>query len=230
MRIDGSSLHPLTVLMLYGLQLEKRDGILVGTFLRKPFKHDEFWEVSSWLHLYDVVVSVPYGDQCVHKTVVFEFWAPSIPEPVLSEWLRRRVVLTPGKRYVQSFDGIVEEIARLARGADEVKVYVTSKYARPGYVYAFAERLRTRNMHIYIATSTNQRIKRMDKTVHLVYTASHRKLILVAARRGRYWHVTGYHGSMNLFFPGVDDYMLAANDFYDLQAVVHGLIRSFLVL
>ena len=247
LQFDLTSLHPLTIAMLYGFQLERQTfmDVLVGSHLKKPLHVSEFEDVLAWLMLDDVAVPVPslfhseFFDCDVGKNTVLEVWAPRIDDRVLKYLLRSRLTLmVPEESYIQSYKEMVSTIKKLADGAREVRVYVISKFAQPGYLGRFINDFAgIGDVKVYIAveepsmpTYFRRKVTEYDN-VFYVPTRSHRKIIVIAMRdeEGE-WAITGYRGSMNLFFPGVDDYMEAVNDVKDLQRTLHGLIRAFLIV
>ena len=245
-RLDLSSLHPISVPMLYGFQLERSmvTDYLVGTPLKKPVKVSDFEEVLAWLFLDQVVVPVPsmlykeFFNCDLDKNVVFEFWMPRIDQRLLERAVKSVVTLAiPQDTYILSYKEMISSLKTIIGNGSEIRLYVLSKFAQPGYLGKFIEEFGgSGDITVYIATeepSIPSYFKKKLETygnVFIVPTRSHRKLVL-AVFRDEFgdWSLTGYRGSMNLFYPGVDDYMEAVNDLKDLQRLIHGLIRAFLV-
>jgi len=244
--VDIYSLDPVEALALYGFQLEDElsEGFFKGAYLKKPVRVFEFEEIIGWLSIQRLAVSVPsrkFADlfPCsVENEIVYEVWAPKVPVHVLENRVKALVdLVVPEKRYVTSFTDMLDLIAKHVESSSAIKIFVLSKFAEPGYLGRFIELFRDTHADIYLAieeASVPKYLKAMaEKTgnIRFVTSRSHRKLILMLLRdEFGDWNVLGYRGSMNLFFPGVDDYMEAVNDFSDLQVLLHGIIRAFLIV
>jgi len=244
--LDIRTLGPVETLMLYGFQLEDElnEGFFRGAYLKKPVRVYEFEEILEWLGMQRVAVPVPSRKfaelfPCsIENEIVYEVWAPKIPVQVLeSRAVELTDLIVPEKHYITSFVDMLNTIAEHINEGINVKVFVLSKFAEPGYLGRFIELFRDSHADIYLAveeTSIPKYLKAIaEKTVNIrfVTTRSHRKLILILLQdEFGDWSVLGYRGSMNLFFPGVDDYMEAVNDFRDLQVLLHGIIRAFLIV
>jgi len=243
--IDIYSLDPVESLMLYGFQLEDElsEGFFIGAYLKKPVRVFEFEEILNWLNIQRLTVSIPSRKfaelfPCsIENEVVYEVWVPKIPVSVLESRVKMLTdLIVPRKRYITSFTDMLDAIAKHIDAGSNVKVFVLSKFAEPGYLGRFIELFKESHADIYLAiedASVPKYLKAMAEksgNIRIVTSRSHRKLILILFQdEFGDWSVLGYRGSMNLFFPGVDDYMEAVNDVKDLQRLVHGIIRAFLV-
>jgi len=244
-RIDVKQVHPVSIVMLYGLQLERSSVSkhLVGVKLRKPIRVGEFEEVLAWLFLDKIAVPIPstlfsqFFECDLTENIVYEFWAPRIRG--LERLVRSAVTLTiPADPYILSYKEMISSLKTLLEGSEEIRLYILSKFAQPGYLGRFIEEFGgDADIALYIAIEEpslppyfRRKLERYDN-VFIVPTRSHRKIVL-AVFKDEFgdWAVAGYRGSMNLFYPGVDDYMEAVNDVKDLQRLLHGLIRAFLVV
>ena len=246
-RLDFTSLHPATIAMLYGFQLERSlsGKYVIGATLRKPVRVNEFEEVLDWLFLEPVTVPIPSSvfkdvfDCDLTRNIVYEFWMPRISPDILERVVKSVITLTiPQEMYILSYKEMIKSLKTLLGNGEEIHLYVLSKFAQPGYLGRFIEEFGGgTDIAVYIATEEpsvpSYFKKKLEEyeNVFIVPTRSHRKLIL-AIFRDEFgdWAITGYRGSMNIFFPGVDDYMEAVNDIKDLQRLIHGLIRAFLIV
>jgi len=244
--INIYSFDPIETLMLYGFQLEDElsEGFFIGAYLKKPVRVFEFEEILKWLSIQKLAVPIPSRRFAelflcsIENEIVYEVWMPKIPSPVLESRAKALVdLIIPRKRYITSFTEMLNTIAKYVDECNNVKVFVLSKFAEPGYLGRFIELFKESHADIYLAiedASVPKYLKVMaEKTgnIRIVTSRSHRKLILILLQdEFGDWSVLGYRGSMNLFFPGVDDYMEAVNDFKDLQILLHGIIRAFLIV
>ena len=229
--------------MLYAFQLERgRDDGLVTARTLKVVRPREYVRLASALHLDGLTEPVPppaSGDvyECdVDRNAVVEALAPAVDEYDLRRRLAGALdVAVPDDDYVLSYEELVAGLADLVAGAAEAYIYVLSKYARPGYLHHFAETLgRKANTTVYVAVEGARRARRRlgpGAPVALVPTRSHRKVVLALLRyEDGGWAAAAYYGSMNVFYPGVDDYMEAARDYRSLQVAAHAVIRAFLLV
>jgi len=244
--IDIYSLDPVETLMLYGFQLEDEisEGFFIGAYLKKPVRVFEFEEILRWLNIQRLAVSIPSRKfaelfPCsIENEIVYEVWMPKVPTPVLENKVKAVVdLIIPEKRYIASFTDMLDAITKHINECSVVKVFVLSKFAEPGYLGRFIELFRGSHADIYLAVEeagVPKYLRTMAEragNIRFVTSRSHRKLILILLQdEFGDWSVLGYRGSMNLFFPGVDDYMEAVNDFKDLQILLHGIIRAFLII
>lgn len=231
--VDSSSLTlaPPARASLFALGLRYEDYRIK---LKKHVGVREAEEIIGWLGLEGVVYPVPgswagrlFGG-CLEKNTVLELVRADAggTEPFQ--------LVVPPARYVRSFSELVSAVRGEIRDADEARVYVTSKYAQVGLVRRLLSAVATDNVRVYIAVRarTYSRYGRSMSggNVYVTHTRSHRKLLLVLYRSSGAWRVFGYHGSMNIFYPATDDYLVAVDNTAVLTAVLHGLFRAFLVV
>jgi len=245
--LDVDALTPSELLMLYGFQLERkrsnlREGYFIGSYIQKPLKVSEVENILDWLGIKNIAVSIPslkFSDvfPCdIKDETVFELWMPEVSERVLEQQIIKRVYLVvPDEHYVTSFNEMIDVISQHINFS-KVKVFILSKFAEPGYLGRFIDLFSRTDAEIYLAvedTHIPKYLKEMASKTHnikITTSRSHRKLILILMNEDDEWSVIGYRGSMNLFLPGVDDYMEAVNDDRDLQILLHGIIRGFLII
>jgi len=251
-RLDWGSIHPVSCLMLHGFSLERESGLvmrvgditLIGSKLRKHVRVGFLERVLRGLYLYGVMIPIPstimsryFGGCSVEENSVYEVWAPApqqrVPPTVL-------VVPPENFRYVTSFGKLLSYITRFVDDEmlEYARVYVVSKYVRLGYLARFMKVFGERAwVELYLAVNEPV-LSRLDRrrieeigNVKLVPTQSHRKLLLIVYRDAEgLWKAIGFRGSMNVFFPGVDDYLEAANDWTDMYRLIHGIIRAFVIV
>lgn len=241
------TVSPLSVMMTWGFSLERntRDNFVYSE-LKKPIKVSEISNLMDWMFLSDLCDTLPsprhrdlFPNCDVGDNIVFEVWCPRIPYLIGEKYLRNTISFSvPEHVYVQSYYEMVDSIKSVVSGSSETRIYVLSKFAQPGYLGRFLEEIGSiPDVKLFLAVeepnlskTIKGKLKEYDN-VHVVSTRSHRKLILVIYKdEFGEWNVLGYRGSLNLFYPGVDDYMEAVNDFHDLQRLLHGLIRAFVLL
>lgn len=240
-KIKLDDIRVQTLLMLSGLWYEEHVGGLSRIKPRKHIKVQDAEELLKLLHLDSVSLPIPctgYSDlfECdVRDNIVYEFWALTV-RPTLVELATkgRLVFFSPDIKYVKNFTALIKNIRVAVGGAEEAYVYVVSKFSYPGFLGKFLESFKDiPETRLVLATSSNVgnfASKNYDN-VKIVSTKSHRKILLILAKLSNSeWEVLGFHGSMNVFAPGTDDYMICANDFVDLTVVIHGLLRSLLMV
>ena len=239
--LDWKSLHPITITMLMGFSLERslKADALVGASLKKPVNVVVFEDLLASLWLSEAAVPIPsllhadyFPGGCVEKNIVYEVWAPVPP------YIRGPVVLnTPSIDYVLDYRELVKSISELLVDSREAYIYVLSKFAQPGLIARFVEAFSDKEVEVHIAVEepviskfVKEKIENMEN-VYIVPTRSHRKLLLLFYKDyDGVWNVIGYKGSMNIFYPGVDDYLESVNDWDDLRRLIHGIIRAFLIV
>lgn len=230
----------LPAFFLSGLSLEPsptRNYVVIR--LKKAFSLVEFEDLLRWFHMINGrdIITVPYpgfeyGDCDPRANTVLEIIAPKVYGARVTG-VRLSV---PQRRYILSYDDLLSEIKELIRGR-AAYVYVLSKYAQPGLLYRFMDAFSgVDHVKVYIA-SESEVLRRYGRTwaselenVSVIPTRSHRKLLLILVEDAGAVTAVGYRGSMNLFYPGVDDYLEAVNDWDDMQRLLHGLLRAFLIL
>lgn len=230
-----------TLMMLSGFWYEKQLGQLAYVRPKKHIKVDEVESILKISYLDNAVVPIPCTDyqslfDCdVRENIVYELWAPRINPLAIDTVSRGRLIFfSPDVNYVRSFSSLVKTISVAVKGSEEAYVYAVSKFSYPGFLGRFLESFSdVPSTKVIIASSNNTKeaVENKYSNVKVVYTRSHRKIMLILARMSKdEWEVLGFHGSMNVFAPGVDDYLVYANDFLDLTVVVHGLLRALLVV
>jgi len=221
---------------LAALQLERRRlGGFVLLYPRKSLSLGVAGEVLSWFGLRDgrdILVypsaSFPYPSWCDPRSNT----ALAYIAPVVDAGASPVAIEVPDRDYILSVGELVESIREVVRGR-YARLFVLSKYARPGNVQAFISRLPARGVELYIASETARGAGWLEHggNVKAIKTSSHRKLVLVVAYDGETGKpvLAGYRGSMNVFYPGVDDYLEAVNDWEDMKRLLHGVFRAFLI-
>jgi len=231
-----SGAPPLPLLVVFGLQYGPlRYGGSVGETVRKPLRVTEFERVLGFFDARDYVLPLPAPElgkcECpCERNVVFEFWTV---QGDVDEAVRRSAALAyPDNYYITSVYELVRELKTLVEGADRARIYILSKYANPGYISWFIEELSSDTVELYVAVESRHVSGRVEESerVTLVATRSHRKAVLAYAEVGDRVVVAGFWGSMNVFYPGVDDFMVSVNDVRDLQVLLHGILRAFLAV
>lgn len=232
-----------TLLMSSGFWYEKHISWLAYL---KPKKHvyvPDMERIIQILHLSPIVVTIPcseyasYFDCDVKDNIVYEIWAPRFSPILLESATRGKLVyFVPDNIYIKSFSEIVNVIKNAVQGSEEAYVYALSKFSYPGVLGKFLEAFNgISSTSVVIATSASKKLKEnienSYRNVLVVDSRSHRKALLILAKlSSNEWEVLGFHGSMNLFAPGVDDYLVYANDFSDLTIVVHSILRALLAI
>lgn len=231
-----------TLVMLSGFWYEKHVGWLSYARLRKHVGVADVENVLRLAHLSGTVVPIPCTDyqnlfDCdVQSNIVYEVWAPRINPIAIEVATKGRLVFfSPDVNYVRNFTSLIRTISTAVKGSEEAYVYAVSKFSYPGFLGRFLESFSdVPETRLVLATSSNnvkEAVERNYSNVTVVTTKSHRKLLLILVRLSENeWEVLGFHGSMNVFAPGTDDYMVYANDFSDLSIVVHGILRALLVI
>lgn len=216
------------------LQLErgKLTDIIVS-YPRKALRVYDAEEVLSWFGLKDgrdllmyPSTTFKYPETCdPYSNTVLAYVIPRIHSP--SQPVSNTV---PSRDYILSVDELVSVIKEHIKGR-YAKIFVLSKYARPGNLYSFISRLSAKKVELYIASEAIRRkYRENNNNVWIIGTTSHRKLLLVITHNDEGEPVfIGYRGSMNIFYPGVDDYLEAVNDWDDMKRLLHGLFRAFLI-
>jgi len=226
----------LQMAWLAALQLERRRaGGMVVLFPRKSLRLGEAEEVLSWFGLRDgrdllvyPSASFPYSGRCdPYSNTALAYFAPEVDpgsSPVAIE--------VPSRDYILSVGELVESLRDVTRGRF-AKLFILSKYARPGILHSFISRLQARGVELYIASETAGRARGLEPggKVRVIRTSSHRKLVLVVAYDEGAGEpvLAGYRGSMNVFYPATDDYLEAVNDWEDMKRLLHGIFRAFLI-
>lgn len=200
---------------------------------RKPLRLDNAVEVLGWFGLVDGRDLLPFPSTTYryrgcdpHTNTVLAYIAPRLrlPRPPVK-------ILVPEDVYILDVEELTRSIRRVARGR-RARVYVVSKYGTPGRMAWFIQSIMARHIDLYVASISSmvRRIERVAPNIHVVPTQSHRKLV-VAVLEGEDSTpvVVAYRGSMNVFIPGVDDYLEAVNEWEELKRVLHGLFRAFLI-
>ena len=247
-KISLSTLPSLTILSLYGLQAEPNPLILnklLGIPLKKPVHVSEYEDMLSWFELQDVSLPIPslYFKELfecnIDKNIVFELWVLKLPEKLLESAIRAKIsIAVPEYTYILSFKELVKSLKDLIDTTNEVRMFILSKYARPGYLGKFIDSFGgLDNIKLYVAIEEPSIPRYFKKkledyqNVTIIPTRSHRKLLL-AIYEDEFGDtsVIGYWGSFNIFYPGVDDYLVSVNDYTDLQRLMHGLLRAFLIV
>lgn len=241
-KISISGVMPL--LMAWGFNLERAlDDRVIYSRLNKPLRVYEADEIIGWLEAKETLVSVPAPEHAplfdcdVNLNIIYEVLAPKLnnAEKIVRDSIS---IVSPDIEYVSSYSEQITAIKSILEGSKKAKIYVLSKFAQPGYIMKFIKELSSiPEVSLYLAVEENKVTRAIkEKTalidnVRIVTTRSHRKLLLVLFQMNdNSWGALGYRGSMNIFFPGVDDYMEAIRDYRELQRLIHGLIRAFLII
>jgi hypothetical protein len=218
------------------LQLERgKQSDIVITYPKKTLRLYDVEEMLSWFDLKDgrdllvyPSTTFEYPSTCdMYSNTVLAYIIPRVEIP--SSPIK---ILVPDRDYVLSVDELINAIKENIRGK-QAKIYVLSKYARPGNLYSFINKLSARKAELYIASEAGRWRYRDEKNdnVWVVGTSSHRKLLLIITydEEEKEPVFIGYRGSMNIFFPGVDDYLEAVNDWPDMKRLLHGIFRAFFI-
>lgn len=223
--------------MISALQLERgRLSDIILTYPRKALHVYDAEEVLSWFELKDGrdLLMYPstvfdYPRECdPYSNTVLAYIIPKVhtpSNPITIEF--------PDYDYILSVEELVASIQKIIRGRT-AKIFVLSKYARPGNLYSFIKKLSAKKVELYIASEAVRRKYRegYNNNVWVIGTSSHRKLVLIVTydEEKKEPVIAGYRGSMNIFYPGVDDYLEAVNDWEDMKRLLHGLFRAFLIV
>jgi len=221
--------------IISSLQLEHgwfSDTII--TYPQKALHVYDALEVLSWFGLKDG------KDLLMYPSTLFEYpkTCDSYSNTVLAYIIPRVHVPSnpitiefPDYDYILSVEELIISIQKIIQGR-YAKIFVLSKYARPGNLYSFINKLSAKKVELYIASDAAKRKYRENNSnVWIIGTSSHRKLILIVTYdevKGELV-IAGYRGSMNIFYPGVDDYLEAVNDWEDMKRLLHGIFRAFFI-
>jgi hypothetical protein len=222
--------------IISALQLERniRSNYIIS-FPRKVMRLYDAEEMLSWFGLKDgrdlllyPSITFEYPTSCdMYSNTVLAYLIPRFNVP--SSPVK---ILVPDADYVLSVEELINAIKDNIRGK-QAKIYVLSKYARPGNLYTFIRKLSAKKVELYIASEAGRWKYRDEKNdnVWVVGTSSHRKLLLIITydEEEKEPVFIGYRGSMNIFFPGVDDYLEAVNDWSDMKRLLHGIFRAFFI-
>jgi len=237
-RINLSSVPPKSYLFLYGSLLEKQYQDFSQLVLRKPLHVPEAEEILRWMGVDGLAVPIPgtcfeeYFDCDLSKNIVYEIYFPRIPEKILEALIDNKIpLIVPRKTYILSYKELIEALEEILVSVEHAEVFVLSKYAQLGYIQEFIKTFGgEEQVTLHIATENPSKAKKLGSTT-VTPTRSHRKLLLIIYRmKNGEEGVVGYRGSMNIFYPGVDDYLEAVNDIKDLQILMHGILRAFLAV
>lgn len=148
--------------------------------------------------------------------------------------------VTPGKvgiheyvdPYITSVSKLVHTINTVLEKSDYAKLFIVSKYALEGNIHAFIKKLRGRRLDVIIATNiTNSHRKTIyGKSVRFVWTSSHRKVVMLISYKNHEPKILAFRGSMNVFYPGVDDYLEASMTVREVQVSITSLFRALLIV
>lgn len=241
-KISISEVMPF--IMAWGFNLESAsDSSIIYSKLNKPLRVHEADEIISWLGAKESLVSVPAPEHAplfdcdINLNIIYEILAPKLDNA--EKIIRNNIsIVLPDIEYVSSYNEQITAIKNILEGSKKAKIYVLSKFAQPGYIMKFIKEISNiPEVSLYLAVEENKVTRAVkEKTalidnVKIVTTRSHRKLLLaIFQMNDNSWGALGYRGSMNIFFPGVDDYMEAIRDYKELQRLLHGLIRAFLII
>jgi len=236
LQVPGPPAEPLARLMARSAAYDSAGAGVALLRPRKPLRLPEAEDVLSWFDFdacKDLLVFPSpcwqYRQDCDPSRNTVQLYAIRVPEtsPPVD-------IVRPGAYYVTDYTELVATLREIVSGR-EARIYVVSKYARPGNLMNFVRRLNAKSVKLYIATRehiTQRYNVDAPANVYAVHTDSHRKLVfaVVGNGAGDKLEVVGYRGSMNLFFPGIDDYMEAVKTMEELLVLAHGLIRAFLLV
>lgn len=240
--VDLRSVDPVGMLFLWGFSLESNKiGDLFYAKVFKILRVGEAMEVARWMRIEDLIATVPsptHGEifGCdLDGEVVREVWGPVIDDLTALDIIERSLVMAnPLANYITSYDQLLSILKQLTEESTADYVFAISKFASPGYLGRFLEAISSKTASIYIALENPSKtvIEKISSynNVRYIPTRSHRKLLLVLYRKKGRWFAVGFKGSMNVFYPGVDDYLEAVETLGGLRNLLHGIVRAFLLI
>lgn len=220
--------------IISALQLERsKFHNIIISYPKKALRVYDAEDILSWFGLkdgYDILMypstTFLYPSDCdMYSNTVLAYLIPVLDISQTDIKIKK-----PNIDYILTVEDLIESIKEHIAGKF-AKIYVLSKYARPGNLYSFINKLSAKKVELYIASEAIRRkYKEESNNTWVVGTTSHRKLLLVVTHENNDDFVfIGYRGSMNIFFPGVDDYLEAVTDWDDMKRLLHGLFRAFLI-
>lgn len=241
--IHIKSLSPAELLFLSGFEFEEKAGPLAYAKTKKAVKVNTAQEILKWLHLNNVAVTLPSTyhkhlfDCDLNENIVYEIWAPIIDQFELESVLLSKLsVAIPEISYIRDYNTMTKVLTNFIDNSKRAEIYVQSKFSRPGYLGKFIESFGgNKDIKVYLSMVgpiKKEIAKKIENYTNVLVTTtnSHRKIVVALIEDDGEYSVLGFHGSMNLFFPAPDDYMLSVNTLRDLQVIIHGILRSFIII